>query len=95
MEAIWRPSAETLERANLSRLMRAHGVASFPELLRRSREEPDVDEPGIVALNEYLILVHPTQIVPVEHPQGADVFHFLRGLFGGPVRGLQSGRSSS
>ena len=48
MEVIWRPSAETLERAHLTRLMRAHGIERYPELLRRSQEEPEWFWPAVV-----------------------------------------------
>jgi acetyl-CoA synthetase len=38
---IWEPSPETLERANVVRLMRRHGLDDYWELVRRSQEEPD------------------------------------------------------
>ena len=40
-EIVWRPSAATLERANVVRLMRRHGIADYAELQRRSVEEPE------------------------------------------------------
>jgi acetyl-CoA synthetase len=36
----WRPTPEVVERANVTRLMRAHGVGSMEELRRRSVAEP-------------------------------------------------------
>src|SRR5204862_5894560 len=48
VEVIWRPSAETLERANLTRLMRMHGIADYATLVRRSQEEADWFWPAIV-----------------------------------------------
>jgi acetyl-CoA synthetase len=33
---VWRPSPEVLERANVTRFMRAHGITSEEELIRRS-----------------------------------------------------------
>jgi acetyl-CoA synthetase len=39
-EVAWRPTAEYTENANVTRLMRAHGVESIDELRRRSVEEP-------------------------------------------------------
>jgi acetyl-CoA synthetase len=41
MDAIWRPTAEVVERANVMRLMRRHGLARFRDLLRLSIEDPD------------------------------------------------------
>jgi acetyl-CoA synthetase len=38
---IWEPSAETLERANVVRLMRRHGLDEYWALVRRSQEEPE------------------------------------------------------
>jgi acetyl-CoA synthetase len=35
----WRPSAEYVERANVTRLMRAHGIADINELRRRSVDD--------------------------------------------------------
>ena len=40
-EFIWKPSPETLEHANVVRLMRRHGVDDYWELVRRSQEEPE------------------------------------------------------
>jgi acetyl-CoA synthetase len=41
MEVIWEPDAETLERANVVRLMRRHGIDDYRELVRRSVAEPE------------------------------------------------------
>jgi acetyl-CoA synthetase len=38
---IWRPSEEVIERANVTRLMRRHGLDDYWELVRRSQEEPE------------------------------------------------------
>jgi acetyl-CoA synthetase len=38
---IWEPDEATLERANVVRLMRRHGVGDYWELVRRSQEEPE------------------------------------------------------
>jgi acetyl-CoA synthetase len=38
---IWAPSQEVLERANVIRLMRRHGIDTYWELVRRSQEEPE------------------------------------------------------
>jgi acetyl-CoA synthetase len=48
VEVIWTPSAEVVERANVTRLMRAHGIGSFEELLCRSQEEPEWFWPAVV-----------------------------------------------
>ena len=38
-EVAWRPTPEYVENANVTRLMRAHGVGSIDELRRRSVED--------------------------------------------------------
>ena len=38
---IWSPGAEVVERANVTRLMRRHGIGHFDELVRRSQAEPE------------------------------------------------------
>src|SRR5919201_6842443 len=45
---VWRPTPEIVERANVTRLMRRGGVADYPELLRRSWEEPEWFWPLVV-----------------------------------------------
>jgi acetyl-CoA synthetase len=40
-EVVWQPSPEVLERANVVRLMRRHGLADYGELLRRSQDDPE------------------------------------------------------
>ena len=40
-EVIWRPAPEVVERANVTRLMRRHGIASYRDLVERSQREPD------------------------------------------------------
>ena len=37
---VWRPTAEQVEAANVTRLMRAHGIERFDDLVRRSIEDP-------------------------------------------------------
>ncbi len=37
----WRPGPAYLERSGLLRFMRAEGIASYPELMRRSVQEPE------------------------------------------------------
>jgi acetyl-CoA synthetase len=36
---VWSPSGDYVERANVTRFMRAHGISSYEELVRRSRED--------------------------------------------------------
>jgi acetyl-CoA synthetase len=36
---VWRPGDDVMERANVTRLARAHGIADYAELNRRSRED--------------------------------------------------------
>ncbi len=38
MTIVWKPTAEQVERANVTRFMRAHGIESEDELIRRSTE---------------------------------------------------------
>ena len=40
-EVVWHPSPKVLERANVVRLMRLAGAASYDELVRRSQDDPD------------------------------------------------------
>jgi len=40
-EIVWRPSPEVVERANVTRLMRRHGVREYGELVQRSQEDPE------------------------------------------------------
>jgi acetyl-CoA synthetase len=40
-DVVWSPSAEVLERANVVRLMRGHGIEDYRELVRRSQEAPE------------------------------------------------------
>ena len=37
---VWRPTAEQIDAANVTRLMRAHGIERFDELVARSIAEP-------------------------------------------------------
>ena len=47
-DVVWRPSEEVLERANVVRLMRRHGIDDYGELVRRSQEDPDWFWPTVV-----------------------------------------------
>lgn len=38
-DIVWEPSTEIVERANVTRFMRKHGIASYEELVRRSNED--------------------------------------------------------
>ncbi len=40
-EVVWTPDAATLERANVVRLMRRHGIDDYHELVARSIEDPE------------------------------------------------------
>jgi acetyl-CoA synthetase len=35
----WQPNRDYVEHANVTRLMRAHGIADYPDLIRRSQDE--------------------------------------------------------
>src|SRR6266508_5271825 len=47
-EVVWRPTPEIVERASVTRLMRRGSVAAYPELLRRSWEDPEWFWPLVV-----------------------------------------------
>ncbi|MBI4261454.1 MAG: AMP-binding protein, partial [Actinobacteria bacterium] len=59
MTIVWTPTPSYAEGANVTRLMRAHGIDSFDELSRRSREDPEwfwaavVEDLGIEFLEPY------------------------------------------
>ena len=38
-DIVWRPSEDYIERANVTRFMRAHGIGSYDELVARSRDD--------------------------------------------------------
>jgi acetyl-CoA synthetase len=38
-DIVWRPSEEYIERANVTRFMRAHGIETYEELVERSRDD--------------------------------------------------------
>jgi acetyl-CoA synthetase len=40
-DVIWRPSAEDVERARVTRFMRAHGISDYRELIRRAASDTD------------------------------------------------------
>ncbi|MEX2556562.1 MAG: acetate--CoA ligase [Actinomycetota bacterium] len=39
LDFAWKPTSEYIERANVTRLMRRHGIADYPELIRRSQDD--------------------------------------------------------
>jgi acetyl-CoA synthetase len=47
-EVVWRPDQETLERANVGRLMRRHGLETYRELVARSIADPEWFWPAVV-----------------------------------------------
>jgi acetyl-CoA synthetase len=47
-EVVWRPDQETLERANVVRLMRRHGLETYRELVARSVADPEWFWPAVV-----------------------------------------------
>ena len=40
-EVVWQPSPDVLERANVVRLMRRHGLDDYGDLLQRSQDDPE------------------------------------------------------
>ena len=47
-DVIWRPDSATVERANVTRLMRAHGLADYRGFVRRATAEPDWYWPAVI-----------------------------------------------
>jgi acetyl-CoA synthetase len=47
-EIVWTPDEETLDRANVVRLMRRHGIGEYRELVRRSVEDREWFWPAVV-----------------------------------------------
>jgi acetyl-CoA synthetase len=47
-EIVWTPDEETLERANVVRLMRRHGIADYRELVQRSVDDREWFWPAVV-----------------------------------------------
>src|SRR5262245_34696895 len=41
-DVVWRPTPDVVERANVTRLMRRHGIEAYRELVQRSRDDPEV-----------------------------------------------------
>ncbi len=48
-DIVWRPSEEYVERANVTRFMRAHGIGSYEDLVRRSQEDVEWFWDAVVA----------------------------------------------
>ena len=49
MEIVWSPTDEIVERANITRFMRAHGIGSYEELIARSTDDVEWFWDAIVA----------------------------------------------
>ena len=47
-DVVWSPTPEVVERANVTRLMRRHGIEGYRELVRRSQEQPEWFWPAVV-----------------------------------------------
>ncbi|MGZ4128356.1 MAG: acetate--CoA ligase [Actinomycetota bacterium] len=66
----WTPTPEYVEHANVTRLMRAHGIATYPELIRRSQQDIDwfwqavVDDLGIEFFHPYRAVVETPKGIP-------------------------------
>src|SRR5438445_666845 len=66
----WTPTAEYVERANLTRFMRRHGIDSYPELIKRSQDDMEwfwgavVEDLGIEFFHPYRAVVETPQGIP-------------------------------
>src|SRR3954453_20421533 len=49
MEIVWSPTDEIVERANITRFMRAHGIGSYEELIARSTDDVERFWDAVVA----------------------------------------------
>ena len=69
-EIVWRPSEEDVERANVTRLMRAHGIGSYDELVKRSQDDTEwfweavVKDLGIEFFEPYTTVLDQSKGVP-------------------------------
>ncbi|MFA5891991.1 MAG: AMP-binding protein, partial [Actinomycetota bacterium] len=66
----WTPSPEYVDRANVTRLMRAHGIETYPELVRKSQEDIEwfwdavVADLGIEFFTPYRAVVETPKGIP-------------------------------
>src|SRR5437879_724312 len=66
----WTPTPEYTERANVTRLMRAHGISSYPDLIRRSQDDIEwfwqavIDDLGIEFFTPYRAIVETPKGIP-------------------------------
>jgi acetyl-CoA synthetase len=69
-EMVWRPSEEDIERANVTRLMRTHGIGSYDELVKRSQDDVEwfwdavVKDLGIEFFEPYTTVLDQSKGVP-------------------------------
>src|SRR4051812_19461767 len=48
MDLVWQPNDDTIERANVTRLARKHGLDSYADLLARSRDDIEWFWPAVI-----------------------------------------------
>ena len=66
----WEPTPGYVEHANVSRLMRAHGISSYPELIQRSQDDIEwfwqavVEDLGIEFFTPYRAIVETPKGIP-------------------------------
>jgi acetyl-CoA synthetase len=69
-EIVWRPTEEHIERANVTRFMRAHGIGSYEELVKRSQDDIEwfwnavVDDLGIEFFEPYRRVLDTSDGIP-------------------------------
>ena len=67
---VWEPTQENIDNANVTRLMRAHGISDFHELVRRSQDDIEwywdaaIDDLGIDFTTPYTQILDTTEGIP-------------------------------
>jgi len=70
MDIVWSPSGDYLERANVTRFMRTHGIGSYEELVKRSQDDTEwfwdavVEDLGIEFFEPYTQVLDTSDGIP-------------------------------
>ena len=74
-EVVWSPDEAVIERANVVRLMRKHGLVSYRDLVRRSVEEPEWFWPAAIEDNATKTTVLSSMIMNSPNATAPSVHH--------------------